>query len=309
MRGWVVGLVVGASGCGGLSEAVGGAGEDETGTASTTGGPSTNDDAPSPTATNPSAGDASVGSDDGSGPGSTSAAADDTTAGDTMGPGTTDGTDAGSTTGEGGESDGTSGGVAATPETCAELGSQQPGLPDGEYTLYVDGDVGQPWTAYCVDLDGTAQAYLPLPAGAANNFSEYAHNSGGVQTEFTRVAIDEVALQIDVDDLTFAASSGSVNHSGDLVTEMSFGVAMSCTNGLLADARVDLTGTAFTVTSGWCTAGTAAGGQGIPADGGRVVEITGGGFCGWTAPSLPMDCPYNPFNGNAGSVISLQYSP
>jgi hypothetical protein len=49
-----------------------------------------------------------------------------------------------------------------------------------------------------------------------------------VRTAFTRVRIEPTTLAVDIDDLTFASSSGALNHGNDLVTAMPYGVAEGC---------------------------------------------------------------------------------
>lgn len=197
----------------------------------------------------------------------------------------------------------------ATPATCQQLAAEQAGLADGEYTLYVGGMPGMPWTAYCVDLDGDPRAFLTLPAGLVNNYSQYSTGGPGtsVRTEFHRVAIDEVGLTIDVDDLTHASSSGGLFHGDFNVTTMPFGTAMNC-GGAPGVARIDLTDTPFVVTSTFCVGGFRPSGNATASDGGRIIDITGSGGCGWTTPDA-NPCPLDPFNATANSVVQLAYVP
>lgn len=222
-----------------------------------------------------------------------------------------DSTDTGqlSTGGSGDPSTDTGDPVPATPATCQQLAATQPGLADGEYTLYIGGLAGMPWTAYCVDLEVDPRAFLTLPAGSVNNYSQYSTEGPGtsVRTEFQRVAVDEIALTVDVDDLTHASSSGVLSHDDFNVTTMPFGTAMNC-GGAPGVARIDLTGTPFVVTSTFCVAGFMASGNAMASDGGRVIDISGTGGCGWTTPAAEP-CPFNPFNATANSVVQLAYAP
>ncbi|ACY15569.1 S8 family serine peptidase [Haliangium ochraceum] len=199
----------------------------------------------------------------------------------------------------------------AVPASCAEIKAANAGAADGEYTLYVDRDESKPWTAYCHDMDGTPSEFLSLPSGADKNFAQY--TGGGatpgesVRTSYSRVRINPKDLSIDILDQTFASSSGSLVHGGQPVNFMPYGVAMSCDQSASGVASIDLSGTPFAVAGEFCQAGWRPQGASTPSQGGQVVEISGGGYCGWSAPS-GQSCPYNPFNANPqNAVISLSY--
>lgn len=228
----------------------------------------------------------------------------------------------GSTTGGGGQEEGdgstvdggassTSGGDAVeTPRTCSDVAAAG-AVVDGEYTLYVDGDVAFPWTAFCVGLGSTPQAYLTLPAGAAENYAQY--TAGGaspgtnVRTSFERVAIDALTLDVDIDDLTFASSTGSLLHSMEAVTAMPYGTAMSCDGTSSGVGRINLQGTPFVVGADFCVSGVGQSGEADVQNEGAVVSLTGGGSCGWSAPN--PDCPFNPSTGMTGAQLPLLYAP
>lgn len=200
------------------------------------------------------------------------------------------------------------GDAACAPESCADVAADDADAADGEYTLYVAGDVERPWTAYCVDLAGEARVYLSLVAvGGGRNFSQY--TAGGaspgttVRTDFTRVRIDPVTLVVDIDDQSFASSTGQLFHSGnETVTAMPFGVAESC-GGVAGVGNVDLTGTSFRLADPFCTAGSGAYGGVTFSANDQVADLVGGGGCGWTSPA----CTYNPNDLLNGSVLELAY--
>ncbi len=196
------------------------------------------------------------------------------------------------------------------PATCADVKAANPDAADGEYTLHVDRDESKPWTAYCHDMDGKPREYLSLPAGDDKNFAQY--TAGGavagdsVRTTYARVRIDPLSLTIAIVDQTFATSTGALVHGGQPVNFMPFGIAMSCDQSASGRANIDLTGTPFAVSSGFCQSGWQPSGNAAPSQGGQVVALTGGGYCGWSAPD--QSCPYNPFNANPQStVIALTY--
>lgn len=194
----------------------------------------------------------------------------------------------------------------ALPMTCADLGAHA----DGEYTLYAGGDKGKPWTAYCADMATTPVEYLPLAMVLGDhNMSQY--TAGGaspgtsVRTSYLRLRIDPMTLAIDIGDQRFAVSSGSLQHSfSDPVTSMPFGVAMSCDGSADGVANIDLRGTEFTIASTFATVGSGGTGAATMDAGLQVVDLTGGGGCGWTAMT---DAPFNPFNAPHAWALQLAY--
>ena len=203
--------------------------------------------------------------------------------------------------------------ICDLPATCAEVVAKDPAATDGEYTLYIDRNPDKPWTAYCADMAGQPSEYLTLfSTGGDSNFSQYtaggASPGSSVRTSFTRVRIDPADMTIVIGDQTFSSSSGSLTHGSTTVTFMPFGVAMSCDASASGMGNIDLTGTPFVVTTGFCQGGFQAQGSSTFSQNDQVVNLTGGGGCGWTGPNNP--CPDNPFNGNGGSTrIQLDYRP
>lgn len=203
-----------------------------------------------------------------------------------------------------------------TPATCADIKAHVPAAVDGNFQLYLDGNVKQPWTAYCANLATAPAEYLSVDA--LHNFAQYA--SGGsspgttVTTKFSRVRFDPSSHKIDISDRTFATSTGMVNHGGGgtMVTSMPYGVAMDCVTGSshTGQASVDLAGTAFALdaTTTFATGGSRPGGTAQISVDRRDAILTGGGICGWMAPT---GAPANPFNNNvtSGQLLKLAYSP
>ena len=199
------------------------------------------------------------------------------------------------------------------PQTCADIKSHVPGATDNTYTLYLGGDAGKPWKAFCAGMATTPHEYLSL---TGMNFAQY--NSGGaspgtdVKTTYSKVRFDPATLKIDISDRTFATSMGRLNHanSGTMVTSMPYSVAMDCRgdNSATGMAQIDLTATAFalTGTNEFAQDGNNAGGNVAMPDN-QHATINGGGFCGWSAP---VGAPSNPFNDNAnGTLLPLVYAP
>lgn len=202
----------------------------------------------------------------------------------------------------------TVGGHDCLARSCAGIRQGDPTAVDGEYTLYVGGDPAKPWLAYCADMATAPAEYLALPGRAdGQNFSQY--TAGGaspgtdVRTRYELLRIDPETLRVDIGDQRFAHSTGALDHSGHTpVTSMPFGVAMSC--GGIGVANIDLTDTPFVVASTFAQTGAGSAGQATISSDAKIVDLTGEGFCGWTAPE---GAPFDPFNAAAGFVLQLGY--
>lgn len=189
------------------------------------------------------------------------------------------------------------------PGSCADIHKQDPKAKDGNYILY---NGKTTFTVYCYDMSGTPREYITLAQTGANaNFSQY--TAGGaspgtdVRTMFTKLRIDPATLTVDIGDLTFATSTGSLNHSGSgtTVTSMPYGTAMSCAGpGDTSGAgNINLQGTPFQVAATFAQAGFDPGGSAVFSTENQQVNLTGGGYCGWMMPSPAI---YNPFNPSPG---------
>ncbi len=199
------------------------------------------------------------------------------------------------------------------PSNCEQLRADKPTLTDGARKLFISGDKTKPWDAYCVMSVLPALTYLQLNNVAANqNFSQY--TAGGpstgtnVKSNYTRVLIDPSTLKIDTNDKRFATSTGTLKHGAANVTSMPYATAMGCVGGNANGmANIDLTGTKFAVAMGaLALGGSGPVGMTTPTPDGqvRVLNMTGGGSCGWNAPTGAFD----PFN-NSGSPLQLVYFP
>jgi hypothetical protein len=189
------------------------------------------------------------------------------------------------------------------PGSCADIHKQNPRAMDGNYILYNGNTI---FTVYCYGMSGTPREYITLAQTGANaNYSQY--TAGGaspgtnVRTMFTKLRIDPATLTVDIGDLTFATSTGSLNHSGSgtIVTSMPYGAAMSCagpgdSSGV---GNISLQGTPFQVAATFAVGGSAPGGSATISADNQQVSLTGGGYCGWITPSPAMYDPFNPSPG------------
>ncbi|MCS7483500.1 GON domain-containing protein [Umezawaea endophytica] len=178
------------------------------------------------------------------------------------------------------------------PADCAGIRAALPIAGDGNYLLNTGTHLVP---VYCHDMAGTPREYVTL--GAAN-FSQY--TAGGaapgtsVRTTFTRVRLDPATLVVDINDLTFATSTGSLTQGGTVVVSMPYAVAMSCNSSASGVARVDLTGTAFVLSDTFQVGGFNASGSATTSPDNRAADVTGGGYCGWTTSAPYIYNPTNP---------------
>lgn len=187
------------------------------------------------------------------------------------------------------------------PGSCKDIHNSHPDAPDGNYVLFSNGNL---FTVYCYGMTGTPREYIDLAVtGPGANFSQY--TAGGaspgtdVRTTFTRLRIDPATLTVDIGDLTFASSTGSLRHGGTTVKSMPYGVAMSCTapQSTSGAGNINLQSTPFQVGSTFVTGGFHAAGSATVSPDHQVVALKGGGYCGWITPAPAL---YNPFNPSPG---------
>ena len=192
---------------------------------------------------------------------------------------------------------------------CQDYVDRHTGLSDGEYLIT---NQGRTFQVYCAEMWGVPREYLTLHE---SNFSQYttggARSGTNVRTVYSKVRLDVDTLTVDTSDQTFSHSSGSLVH-GVPATSMPYAVAMDCrTTGSSAGvAKIDLRGTQFKVTDTFDNIGFNPG-PGAPnhaqfSAGDQVVDLAGGGFCGWTDPSPST---YNPINNRGGPKLNLGYIP
>jgi len=86
---------------------------------------------------------------------------------------------------------------------------------------------------------------------------------------------------------------------------MPYATAMSCDSSPSGIANVDLTGLPFKVTDPFQLGGAGPSGSTTFSSGNQVVNLTGGGFCGWNAY---QPTPFNPFNANGDFQLNLGYT-
>ena len=145
---------------------------------------------------------------------------------------------------------------AAVPESCADAQDlYAPWVPgDGRYVINPAG--GERFTVHCADMLSAGLDYLEIRSGPGVNFSSYAAGGAAVgttvTTSFTKLRLDPANLTVDVGDLRFATSTGSLVHpdaGGDqTVTSMPYATAMGCEAGVAnGTANLNLQGTPFAV--------------------------------------------------------------
>lgn len=230
------------------------------------------------------------------------------------------------------------------PASCAAIKAINPAAPDGEYSILptgllpaelspagllpAAGLLGQGLSVFCADMVGIPKTYLNLPnTGSGQNFSEYlaggASQGTTVVTRYTKIRIDPIPIklqpltfQANIADQTYSTSTGQLCHSssapcpGAEVTSMPYGVAFDCLGfgSSAGRANIDLTGTPFSVVNTFVVrsfGGTGSATYRSP----QVVDLAGGGYCGWIAPAdiynPSNDSPKNDANGGWDLQLTL----
>jgi hypothetical protein len=190
------------------------------------------------------------------------------------------------------------------PSSCTAFRALHGATSDGVYTVYIGGDESKPWDVYCHNMADQPAEFLTLPSGGSANYSQY--TAGGasmgstVITFYEKVRLDPNLLLIDISNQQFSNSMGQLVHSStsDLVTSMPYGVAMDCVMPGLATgvANVDVRNTPFSIgPNAFVKDSFPAPPPGTIAysENDQVVNVTGGGFCGWTMPAPTVNPPYN----------------
>ena len=104
-------------------------------------------------------------------------------------------------------------------------------------------------------------------------------NQKNANTSYTAIAIDPLTWVVDTGDFTFSTSTVST-HS------VAYGFAMGCAGTWTPNAhsRIDLTGTPFAVDDMFVINGYLANGNAVFSSNNQIVDLMGGGDCGWIAP-------------------------
>ncbi len=145
------------------------------------------------------------------------------------------------------------------PQTCLHISVNNPNAASGLYTLYLNGDPGQPMALYC-QLGLDPQAYVPLvyvgssqpipwdqwpsSSGQQYNYSQqyYTHM---LATLYNKVAIDETTLRLNPHDTTFATTYGAPEGGNSYVA---YGTAAECLQWQqIGNSNIDLRGTPFAI--------------------------------------------------------------
>ncbi|WP_375768937.1 GON domain-containing protein [Archangium gephyra] len=200
--------------------------------------------------------------------------------------------------------------MALTANSCANL--KAAGQPMGRtYTLFAGGDTRKPFIAWC-DTDG--DTYLSLPTGSGRNFSQYLQVEGtSVTTTWSKVRLDPVAMTLDMNDIQFATSTGSI--PGWNKYYAAYGEAGDCVAPYSSTGKsnVDLRGLPFAVSAAWKTEGYAAAGGATKSANDQVVNATGGGHCGVTSVNGALTVRYVGFPScaavaAAGGTLNQDYT-
>lgn len=176
------------------------------------------------------------------------------------------------------------------PATCGEFKKQNPGVGDGEYTLYLHQNEAYPVLIYCHNMatDNPTEYLSLVNAGDAANFSSIVYPTQESRTIFSRLRIDLDDLTINRNDTTFATTTGIVPVEENAIRD--YATAMGCQQTLdtpvSGQANIDLTGTSFILadTVQFVVQGQDAAGEAIISPDRRTAALSVSGRCGWIWP-------------------------
>lgn len=141
-------------------------------------------------------------------------------------------------------------GRVTLPSTCQEAkaeliatGNASP--EDGDYDLYVEGDSGRSWSAYCHNMDQSEPEEF-LTVNSDGNYSQIVTDTHTMETHYAKYRIDPTTLKINPLDATFASTvnpgvTTTLTHVPAGYAQ--FGVASA--NGSRAFSEVDISATSF----------------------------------------------------------------
>jgi len=124
-----------------------------------------------------------------------------------------------------------------------------------------------PLKVYCkMDINEISGDYIDLYA------PNYSISPEEGRTDFTKVKLDTVSMEIQTHDLEFATSSAAL---------VPFAQAESCTQNHYGTSRIDLTGTVFQIVGTFAVYGTGTMGTSVRKRNDRkIIDLAGKGNCG-----------------------------
>jgi len=199
------------------------------------------------------------------------------------------------------------------PKNCAGIHSANPGAPDGDYVI--EPSTGRVFTVYCHDMAGGApREYLTLAnTGGDLNFGQFtaARITPGdnIRTNFTKVRLDPVTLQVDIFDLTFAVTTGVMDPGGHKpLTFYPYASAGDCSDSGIPTGvgNINLIGTPFNVNDTFTVVGYYPNGSAVFNENHQIVDLLGGGYCGGIAPAAAV---HYGMSNEGNHALQLAYCP
>ena len=112
----------------------------------------------------------------------------------------------------------------------------------------------------------------------------WGQSDSNVITRWSKIAFNPSTLLVNTGDFTYASSTGYCSHYH--INQVPFGSCFDCAapNSQSGYATIDLTGTNLAVDDNFAYSGAAPAGTISVSNGGQIVNLTGGGACGWASP-------------------------
>jgi len=133
----------------------------------------------------------------------------------------------------------------------------------------------------------------------------YGGNDSTLTTWFSRLRYNTTTGKVNTSDYTYSNSTGYEGKHGTY--QLPYGRAMDCEydSSDQGKGRIDLTGTPFAVNDTFSNSGFDSVGSAVFSSNNQIVDLTGGGFCGWTAPTSIVTNEILVFYGGWDLTLSI----
>jgi len=108
-----------------------------------------------------------------------------------------------------------------------------------------------------------------------------------ITTKWSKIRVDPCTLKVHTGDYTYSSSTGRDSHYSFSLYTVAYGTARDCEAPYSHSGTglIDLRGTPFAVNDTFGHAGYLSAGTWAFSNNNQTVNLTGGGYCGWTAPT------------------------
>lgn len=155
--------------------------------------------------------------------------------------------------------------------------------------------------------------FIDLPNASKNVFiyekprrNPWASQDSTMKTVFFKIRFNPKTMMVHNGDFTFAKTTGKITHHSDQIG-VPFGTCFGCEGPGVNDGKgiINLKGTKFFIDSEFIHDGCSSNGTWKFKENNQIVELTGGGYCGWTCPKA---CKSEEEAYKGGWFIKLEFN-